>query len=117
MDFTSVLHEIMRREGINKKELIKRSDISHTSIRKYINGESIPNVEFANKLVNSMGYKIVFRKINNESKTKESIYSEKISNSNPENADKLLCEFVKSLGYYDVAKQYESVTREKQSPL
>ena len=62
MQFDRCLKHMIEEEDISKRELAKRANLSEQSVGRWINGDSIPDVARAVKVLNALGYRVLLVK-------------------------------------------------------
>lgn len=60
MEFTVIIVELMKQEGLSQKELAEKINVTEASMSRYIKGERIPRIDVLVKLANVFNVSIEY---------------------------------------------------------
>ena len=60
MEFTDIIVELMKQEGLSQKELAEKINVTEASMSRYIKGERIPRIDVLVKLANVFNVSIEY---------------------------------------------------------
>lgn len=71
MAFSEMLKHMLRETGMTQKQLANKLNISEDNVSRYISGQHQPRAERFQKIIDVLGYKIVYVKKRSDCGTEE----------------------------------------------